>query len=82
MVSIVPGTFTGVSNAAELSDGQLACTDFSRRESSNVIQTSLGQRSLSAFQSYVVGEFAAEYLCSKQLPQALGALRSALVAGS
>jgi hypothetical protein len=80
MVSIVPGTFTGISNGAELSDGRLACTDFAQQKSPGAIQSSLEQRHLTAFQSYVVGEFAAEYLCSQQLPHALADLRNALVA--
>ena len=80
MVSIVPGTFTGVSTQAKLSDGSLACTDFAQQKSPGAIQRSLEQRRLTAFQSYVVGEFAAEYLCSQQLPHALADLRSALVA--
>ena len=82
MVSIVPGTFTGVSTAAELSDGYLACTDFAKQEGNGAIQGALGQQHLSVFQSYVVSEFAAEYLCPTQLPHALSDLRNALVAGA
>jgi len=81
MVSVVPGTFKGVSTQAELSDGNLACIDFARQESVSTVAGSLGQRHLSAFQSYVVGEFAAEYLCPKQLPHALTDLRRVLVNG-
>jgi hypothetical protein len=82
MITVVPGTFTGVSNTAALSDGRLACTDFAKQEGVNAIAGSLGQRHLSTFQSYVVGEFAAEYLCPKQLPHALTDLRHALVGSS
>ena len=82
MVSIVPGTFTGVSDAAALSDGRLACKDFAKQEGAAAVQQSLGQRHLSVFQSYVVSEFAAEYLCPTQLPHALTDLRTALVNGS
>jgi hypothetical protein len=82
MVSVVPGTFTGVSTAAELSDGRLACTDFAKREGNDAMQGSLAGQQLSVFQSYVVSEFAAEYLCPTQLPHALNDLRRALVNGS
>jgi hypothetical protein len=82
MVSIVPGTFTGLSTAAEMSDGRLACTDFAKQEGNAAIQDSLANRHLSVFQSYVVSEFAAEYLCPAQLPHALTDLRTALVAGA
>ncbi len=40
------------------------------------------QRHLTLFQSYVVSEFAAQYLCPKQLPHALTDLRRALVGRS
>ncbi len=79
MVSIVPGTFSGVTTAAELSDGRLACTDFAHQEGVSAIADSLGGRHLSAFQSYIVGEFAAEYLCPTQLSHALTDLRRVLV---
>ena len=82
MVTIVPGTFTGVSDAAALGDGRLACTDFAHGQHIASVRSSLGRRHLSLFQSYVVGEFAAEYLCPTQLPHALTDLRTALVAGS
>jgi Glycosyl hydrolases family 43 len=82
MVSVVPGTFTGISTAAELGDGRLACTDFARQEGTDSIRSALGQRHLNAFQSYVVSEFAAEYLCPALLPHALTDLRNALVAGA
>ena len=82
MVSVVPGTFTGIGNAAALGDGRLACTDFAHQEGVSAIAGSLAQRHLSAFQSYVVGEFAAEFLCPSQLPHALTDLRRALVGSS
>ena len=65
-----------------MSDGRLACTDFAEQEGTSTVAASLEQRHLSLFQSYVVSEFAAEYLCPKQLPHALTDLRQALVAGS
>jgi hypothetical protein len=79
---VVPGTFTGVSTAAALSDGHLACKDFAKQEGDAAIQGSLANQHLSVFQSYVVSEFAAEYLCSTQLPHALTDLRTALIAGA
>jgi Glycosyl hydrolases family 43 len=82
MVSVIPGTTTGISSHALLSDGYLACTDFAKRDSQGAIVSSLGQRQLNLFQSYVVGEFAAQYLCPKQLPNALADLRRALVSAS
>ena len=82
MVSVVPGTFMGICNGAKLKDGQLACTDFTRQEGAGAIQNSLEHQPLSAFQSYVVSEFAAEYLCPKQLPNSLIDLRHALIGGT
>ena len=82
LISIVPGTFAGVSNTTALGDGQLACTDFAKREGPGTIFDSLTQRHLTAFQSWVVGAFSAEYLCPKQYPHALDDLRSALVDGT
>jgi hypothetical protein len=82
MVSIVPGTFTGVTTAAELNDGHMACTDFAHQDGTGAVESALGQQHLSAFQSDVVSEFAAEYLCPTQLPHALTDLRVALVNGS
>ena len=72
----------GISNGAKLKDGQLACTDFTRQEGAGAIQNSLEHQPLSAFQSYVVSEFAAEYLCPKQLPNSLIDLRHALIGGT
>ncbi len=82
MVSIVPGTFTGVSDAAALSDGRLACTNFAQQQRIASVRSSLGRRHLNLFQSYVVSEFAAEYLCPTELPHTLTDLRTALVDGS
>jgi hypothetical protein len=65
-----------------MSDGRLACTDFAKQEGNAAIQDSLANRHLSVFQSYVVSEFAAEYLCPAQLPHALTDLRTALIAGA
>jgi hypothetical protein len=82
MVSVVPGTLAGTNSQAAVSDGRLACSAFAEQEGTSSVAASLEQRHLSLFQSYVVSEFAAEYLCPKQLPHALTDLRHALVAGS
>ena len=82
LISIVPGTFAGVSNQTALSDGQLACTDFAKQESPSATLSSLEERQLTQFQSWVIGAFSAEYLCPKQYPHALDDLRSALVNGT
>ena len=82
LISIVPGTFKGVSTHTALTDGQLACNDFARQESPGAITGSLGQRHLTVFQSWVVSAFAAQYLCPTQYPHALTDLRNALVSGS
>ena len=82
MVSVVPGTLAGTSNQTAVSDGRLACTGFAKQEGTSTVASSLEQRHLSFFQSYVVSEFAAEYLCPTQLPHALTDLRHALVSGS
>ena len=82
MISVVPGTLAGVNTTAAVSDGRLACTDFAEQEGTGTVAGSLEHRHLSQFQAYVVSEFAAEYLCPRQLPHALTDLRHALVAGS
>ena len=57
-------------------------TDLGQQQSTSAIAGSLGQRHLTRFQSYVVDEFAAQYLCPRQLPHALTDLRNTLVGGS
>ena len=57
-----------MSDQATLSDGRLACSEFARQASDGAIAIALSQRHLTLFQSYVVGEFATQYLCPKQLP--------------
>ena len=70
-----------ISGGAERRPAGVHAISPSRRDTSTVA-ASLEQRHLSVFQSYVVSEFAAEYLCPTQLPHALTDLRQALVAGS
>ena len=82
LITVIPGTFTGVTDQAALSDGRLACSEFAKQATDGAIATSLSQRKLTLFQSYVVSEFAAQYVCPKQLPHALTDLRRALIGGS
>jgi hypothetical protein len=82
LLSIVPGTFTGVTEQTERRDGQVACTDFNKQDGARATIGSLEQHHLSEFQSWVVGEFAAQHLCPKRYPHALADLRTALVDGS
>ena len=56
LLSIVPGTFNGVSDQTELIDGRLACTDLTKRDSSSATLGTLEHRRLSEFQSWVVGD--------------------------
>ncbi len=81
LLSIVPGTFNGVSDQTELIDGRLACTDLTKRDSSSATLGTLEHRRLSEFQSWVVGAFASQYLCPKEYPRALTDLRTALING-
>jgi hypothetical protein len=64
-----------------LADGDLACTDVTKGRPASATTGWLARRDFSLFQSYWVGEFAAEFLCPKQPPHALMDLRSALVKG-
>ena len=65
-----------------LADGDLACTDVTKKEVRSATTGQLAQHDLSLFQSYVLGEFATEFLCPKQLPNALTNPKSALVRGT
>jgi len=81
LLTIAPGTFQGVSDGSQLNDGHLACTDFAKRDGPTAVTSSLEQRHLTEFQSWLVSEFSSLYLCSKQYPFALSDLRRALVEG-
>jgi hypothetical protein len=82
LLRTVPPSFTDESDATAVHDGLLACLGLSKRQSAAQIVASLTARGLTVFESYVVSEFAAEYLCTNQLPTALADIRRALVDGS
>ena len=68
-----------MSDQTELSDGRLACTDFAKQDGTSATVALTRTTPPHRFQSWVVSEFAAQYLCPKQYPHALTDLRTALV---
>jgi hypothetical protein len=78
----VPGAFAGVSSQQAISAGELACTGLDKQEDPSQLVASLAGRGLTAFESYVVSEFAAQYLCPKEEPQETSDMYQALLAGS
>ncbi len=78
----VPGAFAGVSAGQAMSDGELACSGLARQDDSTQLVASLKRRGLTAFESYVVAEFAARYLCPKESPQESSDMYQALLGGS
>ncbi|MGO8825778.1 MAG: family 43 glycosylhydrolase [Acidimicrobiales bacterium] len=82
LLTTVPGSFSGVSSAAAIGDGQLACTDLAMDDSEARIVGALTGRHLSDFESYVVSEFAARYLCPKEMTEQTSDIQEALLDGS
>ncbi len=62
----VPGAFVGVGAQTAISVGELACTGLAKQDDSSQLVASLAGRGLTTFESYVVVEFAAQYLCPKE----------------
>jgi hypothetical protein len=60
----------------------LACADLARQDSAAQIVGSLTRRHLTDFESYVVSEFAAQYLCPKMMTQQSSDMQQALLDGS
>jgi hypothetical protein len=81
LLTTVPGSFSGVSRTAAMSDGDLACADLAKQDSEARIVSTLTGRHLSDFESYVVAEFAARYLCPKEVPQQTSDMQRALLDG-
>jgi Glycosyl hydrolases family 43 len=75
----VPGAFAGVSTRHALSAGELACTGLAKEDTASQLVTALAGRGLSAFESYVVMEFAARYLCPKEGAQETSVMYRALL---
>jgi hypothetical protein len=82
LIKAVPGTFSGVSAGAAVHDGELVCTGLSERQGLTRMLDTLTARHLTDFESYVVAEFAAEYLCPKQLVHGLADIQQAMLDGS
>ncbi len=78
----VPGAFTGVSARRAISDGQVACTGLAKRDESSKLVASLEGRGLNDFESYVVTEFAAQYLCPSEVSRESADMEQALLARS
>ena len=81
LISTVPGSFSDDSKASELRDGALACTSLGRQEGASQIVGKLAARHLTDFESYVVTEFGAQYLCPKELTQESSDMQQALLDG-
>ena len=78
----VPGSFVRLSSRVAVGDGRLACTVLAKQESVGQLIDALEGRHLTAFESYVVTEFAADYLCPNERPQASSDLQQARLGGS
>ncbi len=78
----VPGAFAGVSAKKAISDGELACAGLAEQDDPAQFVASLAGRGLTAFESYVVLEFAAQYLCPNEIPQATSDMQEALLSSS
>ncbi len=81
LIRTVPGSFSDDSSASAVRDGELACADLARQENAAQVVRSLAARDLTTFESYVVTEFAAEYLCSSEVPQTTSNMQQALLDG-
>ena len=81
LLATVPGSFSGVSHAAAMGDGALACADLAKQDSEDRIVGTLTGRHLSRFESYVVAEFAAQYLCPNEVAQQASDMQQALLDG-
>ncbi len=78
----VPGAFAGVSAQQAIGAGELACAGLAKQDSPSELVASLTGRGLTDFESYVVVEFAAQYLCPKESAQESSDMYQALLAGS
>lgn len=78
----VPGAFAGIGAREAIGDGEVACTGLAKQEDPSQLVRSLTRRGLTAFESYVVAEFAARYLCPKESPQESSDMYQALLGGS
>jgi hypothetical protein len=81
LLTTVPGSFSGLSRAATMGDGALACADLATGGSEARIVGALTGRHLSDFESYVVSEFAARYLCPREAVQQNADIQQALLDG-
>jgi hypothetical protein len=81
LIATVPGSFSDDSKTSELSDGALACTSLAKHEGATQIVGKLATRHLSDFESYVVTEFGARYLCPKELTQESSDMQHAMLDG-
>jgi hypothetical protein len=71
-----------VSAQEAVSDGQSACAGLARQDGPSKLVALLTQRRLTEFESYVVAEFAAQYLCPSEAPREASDMQRALLAGS
>lgn len=81
LIKTIPGYFTGVGNSQAVSDGELACADLTKQDSEAQIVASLAARHLIPFESYVVAQFVAGYLCRSEEPQQSSDIQQALLTG-
>jgi hypothetical protein len=78
----VPDAFNGVSHQMALSDGQAACAELGKQDGPSRLLALLTRRGLTDFESYVVAEFAAQYLCPSEVSRDASDMQQALLAGS
>ena len=81
LIKTVPGSFTNVSAKTAEDDGLVACLGLSQHKRAAQVVAMLTRHDLTVFESYVVAEFASEYLCTNQLSRALTDIQEALLNG-
>lgn len=82
LIENLSGSFSDTTDSAALGDGQLVCAGLARQESIPTILHTLQSRQLTDFESYVVSEFAARYLCPSELPQGISDMQQFLLQSS
>jgi glycosyl hydrolase family 43 len=78
----VPGAFARLSAQKAISDGEVACAGLAKQDGPSKLVASLNGRGLTDFESYIVAEFGAQYLCPSQVPREASDMQRALLAGT
>ena len=82
LIATIPHSLGSIPSNGALGEGELSCRDLAEHKSLRQIVPALGARHLDHFDSYVVAEFAAHYLCPGEEPQVTSDMQQLLVGGS